>query len=91
MLLSLILFQNIRNKIDDVVETHGGSLKISGGSISLILQTEHVLYLELLDAGHVVVEHAVLQQGDGVTLPADLLDLLTCAVAERGEIRAGMH
>lgn len=42
------------------------------------------LYLELLHAGHVVAEHAILQHGDGVALAADLLDLLTCAVAERG-------
>lgn len=48
------------------------------------------LYLELLHAGHVVAEHAVLQQGDGVALAADLLDLLACAVAEKGEIGAGM-
>lgn len=47
-------------------------------------------YLELLHTGHVVAEHAVLQHGDGVALASDLLDLLTCAVAERGEICAGM-
>lgn len=47
-------------------------------------------HLELLHAGHVVAEHAILQHRDGVTLTTDLLDLLTCAVAERGEIGAGM-
>lgn len=46
-------------------------------------------YLELLHAGHVVAEHAVLQHGDGVTLAADLLDLFTRAVAEEEEIGAG--
>lgn len=47
-------------------------------------------YLELLHAGHVVAEHAVFQHGDGVTLAPDLLDLFTRAVAEKGEIGAGM-
>lgn len=55
-----------------------------------ISQTKSISYLELLHAGHVVAEHAILQQGDGVTLAADLLDLLSCAVAERAKKGAGM-
>lgn len=47
------------------------------------------LHLELLHAGHVVAEHAVLQHGDGVTLPPDLLDLFTCAVTERQRLVQG--
>lgn len=42
-------------------------------------------HLQLLHTGHVVAEHAILQQGDGVTLAADLLDLLTCTVADGRE------
>lgn len=38
-------------------------------------------HLELLYRRHVVAEHAIFQQGDGVTLTAHFLDLLTSAVA----------
>lgn len=54
-----------------------------------ILQAENIFYLELLHAGHVVAEHAVLQHGDGVTLTTDFLDLLTCTVAERERLVQG--
>lgn len=40
-------------------------------------------HLELLYSGHVVAEHAVLQQGDGVTLTAHFLDLLTSTVTKK--------
>lgn len=49
-----------------------------------------LFYLELLDAGHVVAEHAILQHGDGVTLTTNLLDLITCTIAEKGQIGAGV-
>lgn len=47
-------------------------------------------YLKLLDAGHVVAEHAILQHGDGVTLTTNLLYLITCTIAEKGQIGAGV-
>lgn len=49
-----------------------------------------LFYLELLNAGHVVAEHAILQHGDGVTLTTNLLDLITCTIAEKGQIGAGV-
>lgn len=49
-----------------------------------------LFYLEFLNAGHVVAEHAILQHGDGVTLTTNLLDLITCTIAEKGQIGAGV-
>lgn len=49
-----------------------------------------LFYLELLDAGHVVAEHAILQHGDGVTLTTNLLYLITCTIAEKRQIGAGV-
>lgn len=68
--------------------TGGTEMVRSNLQYFFILQTGNICYLKLLHAGHVVAEHAVLQHGDGVTLTADLLDLLTCAVAKRAEIGA---
>jgi len=60
--------------------------QLAGAAFSFsVFERAAARYLELLHAGHVVAEYAVLQQGDGVTLTTDLLDLLTRAVAERGE------
>lgn len=39
------------------------------------------LYLELLHGRHVVAEHAIFQHGNGVTLGAYFLNLVTSAVA----------
>lgn len=40
-------------------------------------------HLELLYSCHVVAEHAVLQQRDGVTLTAHFLDLLTSTITKK--------
>lgn len=49
-----------------------------------------LFYLELLNTGHVVAEHAILQHGDGVTFTTDLLYLIACTIAEKGQIGAGV-
>lgn len=57
---------------------------------NLFLLSGGSCYLEFFHTGHVVAEHSVLQQGDGVALTAHFLDLLTCAVAVRAKIGAGV-
>lgn len=49
------------------------------------------LYLELLHRRHVVAEHAIFQHGNGVTLSAHFLDLVTSAVAAGSYIRVGVN
>lgn len=49
------------------------------------------LYLELLHRRHVVAEHAIFQHGNGVTLTAHFLNLVTSAVAAGSYIRAGVN